>query len=58
VLVDIQGLSYAEAAEALGKPIGTVKSRLARGRSLLSVHLQGYWDILPSKYAPGWAAVS
>lgn len=33
VLVDIQGLAYEEAAEALACPIGTVRSRLARGRA-------------------------
>ena len=35
VLVDLQGLSYQEAAESLEVPVGTVRSRLARGRSLL-----------------------
>lgn len=35
VLVDVQGFSYEEAAEALEVPIGTIRSRLARGRSLL-----------------------
>ena len=35
VLVDIQELDYQEAAEALGINIGTVKSRVARGRQQL-----------------------
>jgi RNA polymerase sigma-70 factor, ECF subfamily len=35
VLVDVQGHSYGEAAELLGIPTGTVRSRLARGRAQL-----------------------
>jgi RNA polymerase sigma-70 factor (ECF subfamily) len=35
VLADMEGLSYADTAAALRVPVGTVRSRLARGRSLL-----------------------
>ena len=35
LLVDVQEFSYKEAAETLGIPIGTVMSRVSRGRDLL-----------------------
>jgi RNA polymerase sigma-70 factor, ECF subfamily len=35
VLCDLEEMSYADAAEALRVPIGTVRSRIARGRALL-----------------------
>src|SRR5512141_1181101 len=40
VLVDIEGLSYEEAASAAGIPVGTVKSRLARARLQMQKSLQ------------------
>jgi len=42
VLSDLQELRYAEIAEILGIPEGTVKSRLFRGRRLLQRQLRGY----------------
>ena len=35
VLVDIEGLSYDEVANALRCPVGTVRSRLHRARQML-----------------------
>jgi RNA polymerase sigma-70 factor (ECF subfamily) len=35
VLVDVQGCSYGEAAQVLGIPIGTIRSRIARARAQL-----------------------
>jgi RNA polymerase sigma factor (sigma-70 family) len=39
VLRDLEELSYAEIAEVTGVPIGTVMSRLARGRAILAKEL-------------------
>ena len=50
VLVDVQGFDYSEAAEALGKPVGTIKSRLARARLRLRDCLHGFWELLPAEF--------
>jgi RNA polymerase sigma-70 factor (ECF subfamily) len=42
VLSDVQGLRYAEIAQILGIPEGTVKSRLFRGRRILQKKLREY----------------
>ena len=42
VLVDVQELSYEEAAATFGCPVGTIRSRLSRGRRLLQLALQEY----------------
>ena len=39
ILVDVEDLSYESAAEVMGVPIGTVRSRLFRGRRLLQEKL-------------------
>jgi RNA polymerase sigma-70 factor (ECF subfamily) len=42
VLVDVEDQSYEDAAEVLGVPVGTVRSRLFRGRKLLQQELMSY----------------
>jgi RNA polymerase sigma-70 factor (ECF subfamily) len=39
ILVDVEEYSYADAADALGVPVGTVRSRLYRARRLLQERL-------------------
>jgi RNA polymerase sigma-70 factor (ECF subfamily) len=41
VLRDVQELTYTEIADALGVPVGTVMSRIHRGRALLREALGG-----------------
>ena len=42
VLCDVQGLSYKEIAEIMATPVGTVMSRLFRGRKLLAAALREF----------------
>ena len=39
LLVAVEGFSYSEAAEVLGVPIGTIMSRLSRGRQTIGEQL-------------------
>lgn len=42
VLSDVEGLPYAEIAQVMEVPVGTIKSRLFRGRRLLQKELRAY----------------
>ena len=42
LLADVEGLSYKEIADIIGHPIGTVMSRLHRGRKMLQKRLTRY----------------
>ena len=50
-LADIEGYAYKEIAEIMGTPIGTVMSRLHRGRGRLRDKLAAY---APGKALPGF----
>ncbi len=50
VLVDIQGYDYQEVSDVIDRPLGTVKSRLARARAKLRKCLQGFRELLPAPY--------
>jgi RNA polymerase sigma-70 factor (ECF subfamily) len=50
VLSDIQGLSYQEIAEVTQVSLGTVKSRLSRGRARLRDYLLAQEELLPARY--------
>jgi RNA polymerase sigma-70 factor (ECF subfamily) len=47
VLVDIQGMDYASAAEVVDRPLGTIKSRLARARGSMQECLHRFQELLP-----------
>ena len=50
ILSDIQGMRYGEISETLGISLGTVKSRLNRGRRKLRDILQENRELLPARY--------
>lgn len=49
ILSDVQGLSYEEIAEATGANLGTVKSRLSRGRAAMRDFLRQS-ELLPTRF--------
>ena len=50
VLSDVQSMSYEEIAEMTHTNVGTVKSRLSRGRARLREYLQAHGELLPDLY--------
>lgn len=50
VLCDIEGLSYEEIAQAMQTTLGTVRSRISRGRARLRTYLQQHKELLPRNY--------
>ncbi len=50
LLVDVQGLSYEEASESMGCSLGTVKSRVSRGRGGMRDCLRHAGELLPSRF--------
>ncbi|PKB81076.1 MAG: hypothetical protein BZY84_07730 [SAR202 cluster bacterium MP-SInd-SRR3963457-G1] len=50
LLVDVHGLSYEEASESMGCSLGTVKSRVSRGRGGMRDCLQNTGELLPSRF--------
>ncbi len=50
LMIDVEGLDYQEVSDATGKPLGTVKSRLARARLKLRDCLRQFGELLPSIY--------
>ena len=53
ILRDIEGFSYEEVAEILGVNLGTVKSRLMRGRAHLKERLAGYAEAASKRPSDG-----
>lgn len=50
ILSDVQGFAYEEIAEAMETSLGTVKSRLSRGRARLRDYLLRQRELLPPQY--------
>ena len=53
VLIDIEGYSYEDAAQAMSVGIGTVKSRLSRARARMREALMANPELLPAQFRQG-----
>lgn len=58
VLCELEERSYEEAAELIGCPIGTIRSRLHRGRTLLMARLEMLRDVPRQAIVPPHASVT
>lgn len=47
ILIDVEGMDYQEVSMVVGKPLGTIKSRLSRARFKLKDCLKASWELLP-----------
>jgi RNA polymerase sigma-70 factor (ECF subfamily) len=50
ILCDVQGLSYEEIAASTQTSLGTVRSRISRGRKRLRDYLYQHRELLPRNY--------
>lgn len=50
ILCDVQGLAYEEVAQVTQTTLGTVRSRISRGRSRLRDYLDAHKELLPRDY--------
>ncbi len=50
LLVDVQVMSYEEASQVMDCSLGTVKSRISRGRGELRDFLRETGELLPSRF--------
>ena len=50
ILIDMQDMNYVEASTIVGKPVGTIKSRLSRARKKMQSCLQNFSELLPDKF--------
>ena len=50
LLVDVQGFSYEDAGLSMNCSLGTVKSRVSRGRRALATRLRDLGELLPAQF--------